>query len=267
MGIANSCAIAQLVLQNTFNCQAGAPKLLLYSCSLGEPGDFVGLVFGVIHSQRSVSRKRGCGGKNCCRETFGVFFCKEGSILVHVCFWYLARWARPGFCVGPDMPVVWGICLGLSLSSEKPWEGIQTKSFIAKCWEILIIGLIANLMCDGFTSEDSAGVWAEMEMNLCWCEVDIQDDSHVFFVSIKKCGRINGHTKNHHLPKEDVPLLKSCGGCIWTENCWVWEELDTCLMFGGSHPFLRVPSGSLRSQCDVEWTEWKFDCGLPHKPA
>lgn len=86
-------------------------------------------------------------------------------------------------------------------------------------------------------------------MNLCWCKVDIQDDSHAFFVSILwECGGINGHTKNHHLPKEDVPLLKSCGGCIWIRKLLgvvqAWHLLDVWKI-------LTVPSGSLRSHLSV----------------
>lgn len=107
-------------------------------------------------------------------------------------------------------------------------------------------------MCDGFTSEDSAAVWAEMEMNLCWCKVHVQYDSHMFFVSILwGCVGTNRHTKNHHLPKEDVPLLKSYCGCIWIRKLLdmvrAWYLLDVWKITA----FLRVPCGSLRSHLSV----------------
>lgn len=107
-------------------------------------------------------------------------------------------------------------------------------------------------MCDGFTSEDSAAVWAEMEMNLCWCKVHVQYDSHTFFVSILwGCVGTNRHTKNHHLPKEDVPLLKSYSGCIWIRKLLdmvrAWYLLDVWK----TTAFLRVPCGSLRSHLSV----------------
>lgn len=56
-----------------------SPKALIASLESGRAKGPVGLVFGILHSQCSVSRKKGVWGKICHRKTAGDFSVVRGA--------------------------------------------------------------------------------------------------------------------------------------------------------------------------------------------
>lgn len=75
---------------------------------------------------------------------------------------------------------------------------------------------------------------------------------HIFCVhSLGVWGDTQIYTKNHPLPKEAVPLLKSHGGCIWIRKLLDMERAWCLLDVWKITPLFSVPSGSLRSHLSV----------------